>query len=56
MNDPIQCSIYQLRAVLNGVSPLVWRRFLLPARRVWPISTKMWAFDLQVAETVCSLI
>ena len=29
MNDPIQCSIYQLRAVLNGVSPLVWRRFLL---------------------------
>ena len=29
MNDPTQLSIYQLRAVLNGVSPLVWRRFLL---------------------------
>jgi Plasmid pRiA4b ORF-3-like protein len=29
MNDPTQVSIYQLRAVLNGVSPLVWRRFLL---------------------------
>ena len=29
MNDPTQFSIYQLRAVLNGVSPLVWRRFLL---------------------------
>jgi hypothetical protein len=29
MNDPTQISIYQLRAVLNGVSPLVWRRLLL---------------------------
>ena len=29
MNDPTQLSIYQLRAVLNGVSPLVWRRFWL---------------------------
>ena len=29
MNDPTRFSIYQLRAVLNGVSPLVWRRFLL---------------------------
>src|SRR6267142_1770538 len=29
MNDPTRLSIYQLRAVLNGVSPLVWRRFLL---------------------------
>jgi Plasmid pRiA4b ORF-3-like protein len=29
MNDPTQLSIYQLRAVLNGVSPLVWHRFLL---------------------------
>ena len=29
MNDPTQLSIYQLRAVLNGVSPLVWRRFLI---------------------------
>jgi Plasmid pRiA4b ORF-3-like protein len=29
MNDPTQLSIYQLRAVLNGVNPLVWRRFLL---------------------------
>ena len=29
MNDPTQLSIYQLRAVLNGVSPLVWRRLLL---------------------------
>ena len=29
MNDPTQLSIYRLRAVLNGVSPLVWRRFLL---------------------------
>ena len=29
MNDPTQLSIYQLRAVLTGVSPLVWRRFLL---------------------------
>jgi hypothetical protein len=28
MNDPTQLSIYQLRVVLNGVSPLVWRRFL----------------------------
>ena len=29
MNDPTQVSICQLRAVLNGVSPLVWRRLLL---------------------------
>jgi hypothetical protein len=29
MNDPTQLSIYQFRAVLNGVSPMVWRRFLL---------------------------
>ena len=29
MNDPTRFSICQLRAVLNGVSPLVWRRFLL---------------------------
>ena len=29
MNDPRQLSIYQLRAVLHGVSPLVWRRFVL---------------------------
>ena len=29
MNDPTRFSIYQLRTVLNGVSPLVWRRFLL---------------------------
>ena len=29
MNDPTQISVYQLRAVLNGVSPLVWRRLLL---------------------------
>ena len=29
MNDPTQLSIYRLRAVLNGVSPLVWRSFLL---------------------------
>ena len=32
MNDPTQLSIYQLRAVLNGVSPLVWRRFLLSSK------------------------
>jgi Plasmid pRiA4b ORF-3-like protein len=29
MNEPTRFPIYQLRAVLNGVSPLVWRRFLL---------------------------
>ena len=29
MNDPTPLSIYQFRAVLNGVSPMVWRRFLL---------------------------
>src|SRR4029453_12351409 len=29
MNDPNTLSIYRLRAVLNGVSLLVWRRFLL---------------------------
>ena len=29
MNDPTQLSIYQLQAVLIGVIPLVWRRFLL---------------------------
>ena len=29
MSDSTQCSIYRLRLVLNGVSPLVWRRFLL---------------------------
>ena len=29
MNDPTQLSIYELRAVLKGVSPLVWRRRLL---------------------------
>jgi hypothetical protein len=29
MNDPTQISTYQLRAVLNGVSPLIWRRLLL---------------------------
>ena len=29
MNDPTQLSIYQLRAFLNGVNLLVWRRFLL---------------------------
>jgi pRiA4b ORF-3-like protein len=56
MNDPIQCSIYQLRAVLNGVSPLVWRRFLLSSETSLADLHKMWAFDLQVAEAVCSLI
>src|SRR5271165_903322 len=25
MSDPTQCSVYRLRLVLNGVSPLVWR-------------------------------
>ena len=29
MNNPTRLSIYQLRAVLNGGGPLVWRRFLL---------------------------
>ena len=29
MSEPTLCSIYRLRVVLNGVSPLVWRRFLL---------------------------
>jgi hypothetical protein len=29
MNDPTPLSIYQFRAVLNGVSPMVWRRILL---------------------------
>jgi hypothetical protein len=29
MNDRTQLSIYQIRAVLKGVSPLVWHRLLL---------------------------
>src|SRR5258708_14038222 len=29
MSEPTLCSIYRLRVVLNGVSPLVWRRLLV---------------------------
>jgi len=32
MSDPTLCSIYRLRVVLNGVSPLVWRRFLVSSK------------------------
>jgi Plasmid pRiA4b ORF-3-like protein len=29
MSDSTLCSMYRLRVVLNGVSPLVWRRLLV---------------------------
>jgi len=32
MSDPTLCSIYRLRVVLNGVSPLVWRRLLVSSK------------------------
>src|SRR6266403_3363736 len=32
MSDSTSCSIYRLRVVLNGVSPLVWRRFLVSSK------------------------
>jgi Plasmid pRiA4b ORF-3-like protein len=32
MSDPTLYSIYRLRVVLNGVSPLVWRRFLVSSK------------------------
>src|SRR5271157_1453057 len=32
MSDPAQCSIYRLRLVVNGVSPMVWRRFLVSSK------------------------
>jgi hypothetical protein len=32
MSDTTLWSIYRLRVVLNGVSPLVWRRFLVSSK------------------------
>ena len=32
MSDPRQYSIYRLRLVVNGVSPMVWRRFLVSSK------------------------
>jgi hypothetical protein len=29
--SPLSSSVYQLRVVLRGVSPLIWRRLLVPA-------------------------
>jgi Plasmid pRiA4b ORF-3-like protein len=32
MSDPTLFFIYRLRVVLNGVSPLVWRRLLVSSK------------------------
>ena len=54
MNDPTQVSIYQLRAVLNGVSPLVWRRFLLSIETIWPISTRSYSCPSVGVTSICT--